>query len=108
MERCPNFYVDISARISELGRQPYASRRFFLEHADRIMFGTDSGPNLDSYQTYYRFLETDDTRKKFFSVFDFANEVGAHLFLHGPALPVEGLATDVLRRREQFAEGTGL
>jgi predicted TIM-barrel fold metal-dependent hydrolase len=60
MERCPNFYVDISARISELGRQPYSSRRFFIDHADQIMFGTDSGPRLDTYQTYYRFLETDD------------------------------------------------
>ena len=40
MARCPNFYVDISARISELGRQPYSSRRFFIEHADQIMFGT--------------------------------------------------------------------
>ena len=60
MDRCPNFYVDISARISELGRQPYASRRFFIEHADRIMYGTDSGPNIGVYQTYYRFLETDD------------------------------------------------
>ena len=60
MQRCPNFYVDISARISELGRQPYSSRRFFIDHADQIMFGTDSGPRLDTYQTYYRFLETDD------------------------------------------------
>ncbi|MGE0760161.1 MAG: amidohydrolase family protein, partial [Pirellulaceae bacterium] len=26
----PNLYVDIDARISELGRQPYSARRFFL------------------------------------------------------------------------------
>jgi len=60
MRRCNNFYVDISARISELGRQPYAARRFFLENSDRILFGTDMGPDLDSYRIYYRFLETDD------------------------------------------------
>jgi predicted TIM-barrel fold metal-dependent hydrolase len=60
LDRCPNFYVDISARISELGRQPYSSRRFFLQHADRILFGTDVGPNLDYYRLVYRFLETDD------------------------------------------------
>jgi predicted TIM-barrel fold metal-dependent hydrolase len=60
MDRCPNFYVDISARIAELGRQPYTARRFFIEHADRILFGVDEAPNLDSYRTYYRFLETDD------------------------------------------------
>lgn len=60
LARCPNFYVDISARISELGRQPYAARRFFTRFADRILFGTDSGPDPDTYRRYYRFLETDD------------------------------------------------
>jgi predicted TIM-barrel fold metal-dependent hydrolase len=60
LDRCPNFYIDIGARIGELGRQPYTARRFFLQYADRILFGTDAGPNLDSYRIYYRFLETDD------------------------------------------------
>jgi len=60
LERCPNFYVDIAARISELGRQPYSSRRFFLKHADRILFGLDLGPDVPTYQIYYRFLESDD------------------------------------------------
>lgn len=60
LDRCPNFYVDISARIGELGRQPYAARRFFLQHADRILFGIDVGADLPSYRRYYRFLETDD------------------------------------------------
>ena len=53
-------YVDIGARISELGRQPYSARRFFLQYADRIMFGTDTPPRVDAYRTYYRFLETED------------------------------------------------
>jgi hypothetical protein len=53
-------YVDIDARISELGRQPYASRRFFLKYQDRIMFGTDTHPDREAYRIYYRFLETDD------------------------------------------------
>jgi predicted TIM-barrel fold metal-dependent hydrolase len=60
LERAPNFYVDISARISELGRQPYTARRFFMNYTDRILFGTDMGINLDTYRVYYRFLETDD------------------------------------------------
>ncbi len=60
LDRCPNFYVDISARISELGRQPYTSRRFFLDYADQILFGTDMGPDAETYRIYYRFLETDD------------------------------------------------
>jgi hypothetical protein len=28
LDQAPNFYVDISARIGELGRQPYSARRF--------------------------------------------------------------------------------
>ncbi len=60
LERCPNFFVDISARIGELGRQPYAARRFFLQYADRILFGSDMGPDPDSYRIAYRFLETED------------------------------------------------
>jgi predicted TIM-barrel fold metal-dependent hydrolase len=60
LERAPNFYVDISARISELGRQPNTARRFFLDYADRIIFGTDMGPDPDTYRIYYRFLESDD------------------------------------------------
>ncbi|HEX7568118.1 MAG TPA: amidohydrolase family protein [Anaerolineaceae bacterium] len=60
LDECPNLYVDIAARISELGRQPYTARRFFLKYAERILFGTDAGPSLPYYRTYYRFLETDD------------------------------------------------
>lgn len=60
LDRCPNFYVDISARIGELGRQPYTARRFFLQYADRILFGSDFGLFPDAYRLIYRFLETDD------------------------------------------------
>lgn len=60
LDDCPNYYVDISARISELGRQPYTARRFFLDHAEHILFGIDAGADLDTYRIYYRFLETDD------------------------------------------------
>ncbi len=60
MDRCPHFYVDISARLAELGRQPYTARRFFLRHADRILFGTDTRPNVEEYRIHYRFLETAD------------------------------------------------
>ena len=60
LDRCPNFYVDIGARIPELGRQPYTARKFFIRYADRILFGTDMSPDLDYYRIYYRFLESDD------------------------------------------------
>jgi predicted TIM-barrel fold metal-dependent hydrolase len=60
LNECPNFYIDISARIGELGRQPYTARKFCMDHADRILFGSDFGPDLEAYRLAYRFLETDD------------------------------------------------
>ena len=60
LERCPNFHVDIAARLAELGRQPYAARDFFLRWSDRILFGTDTGPDPATYAIHYRFLETLD------------------------------------------------
>lgn len=56
----PNMYVDFDARISELGRQPYSTRKFFLKYQDRILFGTDTTPKREAFRIYYRFLETDD------------------------------------------------
>src|SRR5262245_54083808 len=60
LDGCRNKDVDIVARISELGRQPYSARRFFLKYQDRILFGTDTAPNRAAYRMYYRFLESDD------------------------------------------------
>lgn len=60
LEKYPNIYVDINARISELGRQPYTARKFFIKYQDRILFGTDTPPISEAYKVYYRFLETDD------------------------------------------------
>lgn len=60
LDSYPNFYVDIDARISELGRQPYTARKFFLKYQDRILFGTDTPCDADAYRLYFRFLETDD------------------------------------------------
>jgi predicted TIM-barrel fold metal-dependent hydrolase len=60
LDECPSFSVDIAARCSELGRQPYTSKRFFEKYGDRIVFGIDVGPEIKNYRIYYRFLETDD------------------------------------------------
>jgi len=60
LEANPNVCVDMSARASELGRQPYSARRFFLRFADRILFGADLVPEVEMYRLYYRFLETED------------------------------------------------
>ena len=60
LDQFPNMMVDFDARISELGRQPYTTRKFFLKYQDRILFGTDTTPRRDAFRIYYRFLETDD------------------------------------------------
>jgi predicted TIM-barrel fold metal-dependent hydrolase len=61
LDECPNMMVDIDARISELGRQPYTARKFLIKYQDRVMFGTDTTPQkAESYRIYYRFLETED------------------------------------------------
>jgi predicted TIM-barrel fold metal-dependent hydrolase len=70
IDRFPNMYVDIAARIGELGRQPRTARKFFDKYQDRIVFGTDAVPHTKTtlqqvfgdelYQIYYRFLETED------------------------------------------------
>ena len=60
LEAHPNVVVDLSARASELGRQPYSSREFFLRFQDRILFGADLVPEPSMYRLYYRFLETAD------------------------------------------------
>ena len=60
LDACPNYFIDFSARLGELGRQPYTARKFLIQYQDRILFGTDAGPNLEAYRLFYRFLETDD------------------------------------------------
>ncbi len=60
LDDCPNYYIDIAARIGELGRQPYTARKFLIQYQDRVLFGSDMGPDLEAYRLAYRFLETDD------------------------------------------------
>jgi len=60
LDAYPNFYTDIAARIAELGRAPFSARAWFIQYADRILFGTDLQPSMKMYQTHFRFLETAD------------------------------------------------
>lgn len=60
LEKFPNLHVEIASRISELGRQPYSAREFFIKHADRILFGTDGPWPEARLSCYWRFLETYD------------------------------------------------
>ena len=60
LDRHPNVQVDFAARMWELARQPYSARRFFVKYQDRILFGTDNGPERPMYVAHARQLETED------------------------------------------------
>jgi predicted TIM-barrel fold metal-dependent hydrolase len=87
----PNLYVDLSGRVSEIGRQPYAARRFLLKYQDRVLFGTDRHPartDQPRYRVYYRFLETDD---EYFDYYENDFPPEGEWKIYGVSLPDEAL-----------------
>jgi predicted TIM-barrel fold metal-dependent hydrolase len=90
LDVCPNYYVDISARFGELGRQPYTARKFFIQYQDRILYGSDMGPDLDVYRLNYRLLETDD---EYFNYNPGDIPLQGRWFVYGLSLP-----DDVLKK----------
>jgi len=60
LDKYPNFFVEFSARIAILGRQPNTARKHFIRYQDRILFGTDGFLDQRGYEFQFRFLETDD------------------------------------------------
>jgi predicted TIM-barrel fold metal-dependent hydrolase len=90
----PNLYVDIAARLAELGRQPYTAADFFAGYADRIVFGLDSWPaDADEYRVYYRFLETRDEYFPYWSDVQAAVGESGRWQIYGV-----GLSDEVLRK----------
>lgn len=70
LDNYSNVYIDLSARIDELGRQPYSSRDFMIRYQDRILFGVDMPVSPEVYRCYFRFLETRD------EYFDYPDYIG--------------------------------
>ena len=63
LDRFPNADVEVSARVQELGRQPYTARKWLIKYQDRVLFGTDGSPDRDVeriWTPHWRFFETDD------------------------------------------------
>ena len=66
LERYPNMYIDVAARLDQLGRQPYTARDFILNWQDRVLFGTDyegwftEERTRGFYHTHFRFFQTRD------------------------------------------------
>lgn len=86
MDEMPNYYVDISAVIAELGRQPRATRAFLTKYQDRVLMGKDSW-NPKEFTTYFRVLETAD------EYFPYHNKRHAFWRMYGAELP-----DDVLKK----------
>jgi predicted TIM-barrel fold metal-dependent hydrolase len=70
LDHHPNATIDFSARIDELGRQPYTARDFFIKYQDRILFGVDMPITPEIYRCHFRFLETQD------EYFDYPDYIG--------------------------------
>jgi predicted TIM-barrel fold metal-dependent hydrolase len=87
LDEYPNLYVDLDARISELGRQPYTAHKFFVKYQDRILFGTDTTPRREAFRIYYRFLETED---EYFDCRD-SHHLQGFWMIYGINLPKEVL-----------------
>jgi len=85
LDEHPNICIDLSARMDELGRQPYRAREFLVRHQDRVLFGTDMPASTQMYRCYFRFLETFD---EYFVPPDYDGTFGRHRWrVHGLGLP---------------------
>ncbi len=85
----PNVNIDFSARMDELGRQPYSAREFMIRYQDRIIFGSDMTASPAMYRTYFRFLETYD---EYFFPPDYDGTFDRHRWaIYGLGLPDEVL-----------------
>ena len=98
LERCPNFHVDLAARIAELGRQPYTAREFIVRWSDRVLFGTDMAPDEGWWAVYYRFLESADESFAYTPDPDGIPDQGRWR-IHGLHLPDDVLAPRLPRER---------
>jgi predicted TIM-barrel fold metal-dependent hydrolase len=82
LDRYHNVYVEFGARQAELGRQPRRALKFFLDYQDRIMFGTDNGPETEMYRNNFRWLETAD---EYFEYWGYPGE--GRWMIYGMELP---------------------
>ena len=81
----PNLYADIGARFGEFSPTPRRTARFFMDHQDKVVYGTDMGFTPKMYETTFRILESADEH------FYDHDRFSYHWPLHGLDLPAEVL-----------------
>lgn len=116
LEAHPNMYVDLAARVPELGRHDAEKlREVFVKYADRIVFGTDLGVNEDGFlmlgsfgtepntrsevgpffHAYFRWLETRDDQPS-------PTPIQGRWTIHGIGLPNEVLEKIYVKNAEKL------
>ena len=84
LDTMSNVYVETGAILYDLGRQPRATRDFFVKYQDRILFGKDAYA-ASEYPYYWHVFETSD------EYFDYYRNYHAFWKLYGVDLPDEVL-----------------
>lgn len=102
LEKYPNLCVDITARLAELGRQPFTARNFFLEYQDRILFGTDGPREPGRLRPHWRMLET---RDEYFSYAEDQYPPQGLWNIYGLGLPRRSAPQSLFRKRGQVDSG---
>ncbi|MEN6498470.1 MAG: amidohydrolase family protein, partial [Thermoguttaceae bacterium] len=107
LDQFPNVVIDFSARIDELGRQPYTARDFFIHYQDRVLFGLDMPVSPEAYRCNYRFLET---RDEYFDYPDYIGRFGVYTRwkLFGLHLPDEVLAKLYYKNAQRVIPGVSV
>jgi uncharacterized protein len=60
LEKYPNLNADMGARFAEIAPIPRFMSKFFQRYQERLLYGTDMGPNPEMYRVTFRLLETED------------------------------------------------
>ncbi|MFH0758959.1 MAG: amidohydrolase family protein [Bacteroidota bacterium] len=85
LDRHPNLWADISARYAETAPIPRHVRSFYEKYRDRLLYGTDMGPDREMYRITFRILESED--EHFYEI----DQFGYHWPLNGLGLSGEVL-----------------
>lgn len=60
LARYPNLYAEFGARYGETAPIPRYMNAFCEKYQDKLLYGTDMGPNNHMYETTFRILESND------------------------------------------------
>jgi predicted TIM-barrel fold metal-dependent hydrolase len=98
LDRSPNVVLEVAAVLYDFGRQPRASREFFVKYQDRVLFGKDAYQPSE-YPYYWRVFETRD------EYFDYYRDYHAFWKLYGMDLPDEVLRKLYYKNAQRVTPG---